>query len=127
MRICHCCNMVKYQQAWDMSESTVISAFETSHVYRWSNLIRIFVLIILLSACTATLTPMPFFGEGYRFEGDQCKRIGENSATNQYLDHTADLVGCPENMEAISAFVVDTGAIEVARIQGYVVYSIPLQ
>lgn len=85
-----------------------------------------------LAACTpepapAPLPPtdLPFFGDGYRAEGDMCRRLGESADTIDYLDHTADLVGCPENMENLGVFVTDTGAIEVARKDGYVLYSIP--
>ncbi len=70
-------------------------------------------------------TDLPFFGDGYRAEGDQCRGLGESSETIEYLDHTADLVGCPEGMENLGVFVADTGAVEVARVDGYVIYSVP--
>lgn len=84
----------------------------------------------LLIACTPTpsappATSLPFFGDGYRADGDQCRRLGESSETINYLDHTADLVGCPEDMENLGAFVAETGAIEVFRQDGYVAFSIP--
>lgn len=83
-----------------------------------------------LVACDATLdTPasaLPFFGDGYRAEGDQCRRIGEDDFTNQFLDDMADLVGCPEDMENLGVFVIDTGAVEVGRKDGFVIYSVPL-
>jgi hypothetical protein len=40
-------------------------------------------------------TSLPVFGTGYRYEGDPCLRVGEDAHTNQYLDHTADLIACP--------------------------------
>lgn len=90
------------------------------------------MILPLLIACTtapAPVTPpatdLPFFGGGYRAEGDQCRRLGESPDTIDYLDHTADLVGCPAEMENLGVFVVDTGAIEVARKDGYVIYSVP--
>ena len=70
-------------------------------------------------------TSLPFFGDGYRAEGDQCRRLGESAETVNYLDHTADLVGCPEDMENLGVFVADTGAIEAFRQDGYVIYSVP--
>ena len=89
------------------------------------------LLPLALMACTPepaappTETTLPFFGTGYRAEGDPCRRLGESADTIDYLDHTADLVGCPENMENLGAFVTETGALEVARQDGYVIYSIP--
>ncbi|WP_298260687.1 hypothetical protein [uncultured Litoreibacter sp.] len=84
---------------------------------------------LALAACapapTSTSTTLPFFGGGYRADGDQCRRIGEDAFTNQFLDDAADLVGCPEGMENLGVFVTDTGATEVARKDGYVLYSVP--
>jgi hypothetical protein len=74
---------------------------------------------------TVTSEPLPFFGDGYRAPGDMCRRIGENGFTNQFLDHTADFVGCPEDMENLGVFVEDTGAVAVGRTQGTVLFSIP--
>ena len=57
----------------------------------------------LLTACetktttTQTTTMLPLFGDGYRADGDQCRRVGESAETVEYLDHTADLVACPED------------------------------
>ncbi|WP_227267541.1 hypothetical protein [Roseobacter weihaiensis] len=82
----------------------------------------------LLLACAPdplTKTSLPFFGGGYRADGDQCRRLGESAATAEYLDHTADLVGCPEAMENLGVFVTETDAIEVFRQDGYIVYSVP--
>ena len=70
-------------------------------------------------------TDLPFFGSGYRFVGDYCGRIGEDAYTAQFLDDAADLVGCPEDAENLGVFVIDTGAVEVARRDGYILYSVP--
>lgn len=84
---------------------------------------------LMLSACAPEPAPvtssLPFFGEGYRFKGDACRRLGESPATAEYLDHTADLVGCPEDLENLGVFVIDYNAQEVARQDGYVIYSVP--
>ena len=89
---------------------------------------------LALAACTpepetppATQDPLPFFGNGYRFEGDACQRVGENAFTNQFLDDAADLVGCPDELENLGVFVTDTGAVEVARVDGTVLYSVPVR
>lgn len=70
---------------------------------------------------------LPFFGTGYRAEGDQCRRVGESDYTNQFLDDAADLVGCPSGMENLGVFALDTGGVEVARTQNYVLYSVPVR
>lgn len=90
----------------------------------------VFIPAIALMACdpvpAAPATDLPFFGDGYRAEGDRCRRIGEDEFTSQFLDDMADLVGCPEGMENLGVFVIDTGAVEVARKDGFVLYSVPL-
>lgn len=86
---------------------------------------------IALTACAqqepVSGTNLPFFGDGYRIKGDACRRVGENDFTNQFLDDAADLVGCPADAENLGVFVLDTGAVEVARVDGYVLYSVPLR
>lgn len=87
-------------------------------------------LIPLLAACApppAPMDPLPLFGTGYRFKGDACLRVGENDYTNQFLDDSADLVACPEDLENLGVFVIDFNAQEVARKDGYVLYSVPLR
>lgn len=82
------------------------------------------------SAPQATNQPqvdLPLFGNGYRADGDQCRRVGENAYTNQFLDDAADLVACPEDAENLGVFVTDTGALEVDRVGGYVLYSVPVR
>ena len=95
---------------------------------------RFYVLpaVLVAAACDPVPEPaplpdttLPFFGDGYRAEGDQCRRLGESAETVEFLDHTADLVGCPEDMENLGVFVTETGAREVFRQDGYVIYSVP--
>lgn len=74
-----------------------------------------------------TDSTLPIFGDGYRFKGDICRRVGEDDYTNQFLDDAADLVACPEDAENLGVFVADTGAVEVARRDGYVLYSVPIR
>ena len=89
----------------------------------------VFILPLVVSACTVgPVTPpdaLPFFGNGYRFDGDACRKLGESSATQDYLDDAADLVGCPDDLENLGVFVIDTGAREVVRRDGYVIFSVP--
>ncbi len=88
--------------------------------------------LLVIAACAPAPDPvvlpetsLPFFGDGYPAAGDLCRNLGESAETVNYLDHTADLVGCPETMPDLDAFVAETGAREVFRQDGYVVYSIP--
>lgn len=74
-----------------------------------------------------TGTTLPIFGDGYRFKGDVSRRVGEDDFTNQFLDDAADLVTCPEDAKNLGVFVTDTGAVEVARLDGFVLYSIPVR
>ena len=84
--------------------------------------------LLLAAACTpVTIIPIPLFGEGYRADGDQCRRVGESEATQEFLDDAADLVACPEDMENLGVFALDTGGVEVARMDGYVLYSVPIR
>lgn len=93
------------------------------------------VPVVAVVACTQpepafepiTAEPLPFFGTGYRFKGDACRRVGENAVTNRFLSDAADLVGCPEDLENLGVFVIDTGAREVARTGGYVLFSVPVR
>lgn len=91
-----------------------------------------FLIAVVLAACTPptetnTETTLPLFGDGYRFEGDGCRKVGEDAYTNQYLDDAADLVACPESTDDLDIFVIDLGAIEVARRDRYVLYSVPIR
>ncbi|PRY23614.1 hypothetical protein CLV78_104105 [Aliiruegeria haliotis] len=92
---------------------------------------RLPILLALPAFLMACETPapatsdLPLFGNGYRADGDQCRRVGENGYTNQFLDDAADLVACPEDYEGVGVFVTDTGAVQVAAYQGYILYSVP--
>ncbi|WP_300059567.1 hypothetical protein [uncultured Roseobacter sp.] len=90
-----------------------------------------FLPALALIACAPAPEPvtgsLPIFGDGYRFKGDICRRVGEDDFTNQFLDDAADLVACPEDAENLGVFVIDTGAQEVARRDGYVLYSVPIR
>ena len=64
------------------------------------------------------------FGDGYPDAGDACRRAGETFLTNQFLDDAADLVACPPNAD-IDSFMATTGGREAARIDGWVLISVP--
>lgn len=69
---------------------------------------------------------LPLLG-GYRDPADACRRVGESAATVDYLDDAADLVACPEGAEILGVVVTETGAVEIARLGGYVLYSVPVR
>ena len=72
------------------------------------------------ATAAATLDSLPFLGEGYPNSGDPCRRVGESEATSNFLDDSADLVGCPT---AEAAEVL--GGKVVATIGGTTLVSVP--
>ncbi len=82
---------------------------------------------LFLVACAAPPPPtsLSLSPQGYRADGDQCRLAFETVSTVNYLDDAADLVACPADMENLGVFAIDTGGREVARIAGYVLYSVP--
>ena len=92
---------------------------------------------LLLAACTISAAPtttvttaaaapadVPLFGAGYRAEGDGCRRAGESAFTNQFLSDAADLVACPPGTDP-GLFAFETGGREVARTDGWILFTIP--
>ena len=92
---------------------------------------------LLLGACTVSVAPpatlptapvppadVPLFGPGYRTAGDGCRRAGESAFTNQFLSDAADLVACPPGTDP-RFFAFETGGREVARLDGWILFTVP--
>lgn len=66
-------------------------------------------------------------GDGYPRPGDACRRLGETALTNDYLDDSAILVGCPGDASdaAAMALVKGEGARFAGVVEGVTMLSIP--
>ncbi|SDG38897.1 hypothetical protein [Alloyangia pacifica] len=69
---------------------------------------------------------LTLFGDGYPAPGDPCRRAGESAATADYLDDAADLVACPPGTD-VALFAASTGGTQVATVEGWSLFSIPVR
>ena len=67
---------------------------------------------------------IPLFGAGFRSEGDLCRRAGESAFTGQFMGAGADLVACPPGTDP-RLFFHETGGTEVARRDGWILFTVP--
>lgn len=63
---------------------------------------------------------LPVIGDGYPVSGAPCRRLGESEATSDWLDDSADLVGCPTKQNAR-----ELGGKMVGVIDGITLVSVP--
>lgn len=65
-------------------------------------------------------------GDGYPDPGDPCRRLGETELTVNYLDDSAQLVGCPGAAgDGPAAGIVAAGGRVVGTVKGVTLLSIP--
>ena len=85
--------------------------------------------LVALSAC-ATYPPPEESGliavRPYPGPDDICQVIGENDLTNQHLDHTELLIGCPLSESGAISDRTDAGARVVDVVGDWVLLSQPL-
>jgi hypothetical protein len=74
------------------------------------------------AAATAFPANLAAGDEGYPATGDPCRRLGESDRTRNWLDDSADLVGCP----TASAAAALNGNI-IATVEGITIVSVPRQ
>ena len=76
----------------------------------------------------ATVWPssLNVFGDGFPNAGDPCRRIGESTATADFLDDSAILVGCPgDTTAAPAAAIIAAGGKAVGSVDGVTLISVP--
>ncbi len=67
---------------------------------------------------------IPLFGPGFRNADDMCRRAGESAFTGQFLGGGGDLVACPPGTDP-RLFAFETGGKEVARKDGWILFTVP--
>ncbi len=80
-------------------------------------------------ATTAVVWPsdLPVLGDGFPNRGDPCRRLGESGRTVNFLDDSAQLVGCPgaATDPAAAAIVTGLGGRVVSDAEGFTLISVP--
>ncbi len=86
--------------------------------------------LVLLAACAAPYTPPEDAGliavRAYPGPADVCQVIGENDLTNQYLDDSSTLIGCPSIEAGAIKDRVAEGGVVVDKQGDWVLLTVPL-
>jgi hypothetical protein len=91
----------------------------------------LFFPLVLLGACTQAPAYSPPEDSGlvgvrpFPGEADVCQVIGENDLTNQFLDDSATLVGCPSAETGAIADRLAEGGRKVGEVGTWVLLSVP--
>jgi hypothetical protein len=87
--------------------------------------------LLMLAACNEDTAYSPPEDSGvvgvrpFPAEGDVCQVIGENDLTNQFLDDSATLVGCPKTETGAIADREGDGGRKVGEVGEWVLLSVP--
>ncbi len=90
-----------------------------------------FLSLLALAACNEDTAFSPPEESGlvgvrpFPAEGDVCQVIGENDLTNQFLDDSATLVGCPKTETGAISDRKAEGGREVGEVGKWVLLSVP--
>lgn len=82
----------------------------------------------LAASAVAWPAELRILGNGFPKAGDPCRRLGESALTADYLDDSAQLVGCPGAATdgATAALVTELGGKVVGATGGVTFVSIPM-
>lgn len=85
------------------------------------------VTISALAACAPVSDDAsgPLLMAGFRYPADACRIVGEDEYTNQFLDDSSVLVGCPDNYDELASFEEEVRPTRVGEYRGYILYSVP--
>ncbi|MEL6807671.1 MAG: hypothetical protein AAFO97_07810 [Pseudomonadota bacterium] len=85
--------------------------------------------VALIGCATVGYTPPEDSGligvRPYPNAGDVCQVIGENALTQDYLDDSATLIGCPTRERGAISDRVSEGALTLETIGDWVLLSVP--
>jgi hypothetical protein len=91
--------------------------------------------ILVMSACALPTPVVPAYSapdasgliavQAYPTPRDVCQIIGESEATQDYLDHTTTLIGCPAIEPGAIEDRLNEGAMRLTQVGAWVLLSVP--